>query len=128
MKNDEMNLGESIPRINSIAIILIIIFIINIGSGFLLTPYLTSIFGGEEYFQYSFLINIATTVKLTLGYLLNIVLAVWTFREAKIQNEKPFIWTLFVLFFGLIAIVLFYLFLLIKELKILNKKLDKNNE
>jgi len=122
-----MNLGESIPKINSIAVILIILFILNITGGHLLTPYLTSIFGVEEYEQYSMTINVASIVKLTLGYLLNIVLAIWTFRETKKQNEKPLIWTVFVLFFGLIAIVLLYLFLLIKELKTLNKKLEKGD-
>ena len=119
-----MNLGETIPKISSLAIILIILFILNIAGGYLITPYLTSIFGVEEYGQYSMTISVATIVKLTLGYLLNIVLAIWTYREAKRQNEKPLMWTVFTLFFGLIAIVLFYLFLLIKELKILNQKLD----
>jgi hypothetical protein len=40
-------------------------------------------------------ISVATIVKLTLGYLLNIVLAIWTYREAKRQNEKPLMWTIF---------------------------------
>jgi len=123
-----MNLGESIPKISSIAIILIVLFILNIIGGYLITPYLTSIFGEEEYGQYSMTISVASIVKLTLGYLLNIVLSVWTYREAKKQNEKPIIWTVFTLFFGLIAIVLFYLFLLIKELKILNQKIDNRDK
>jgi hypothetical protein len=119
-----MNIGESIPKIDSIGIVLIILFILNIGGGPLMIPYLTSRFGVEEYSQYSMTISVASIVKLTLGYLLNIVLAIWTYREANKQNEKPIIWTVLTLFFGLIAIVLFYLFLLIKELKILNQKLD----
>ena len=123
-----MNLGETIPKISSLAIILIILFILNIAGGYLITPYLTSIFGMEEYGQYSTTISVATIVKLTLGYLLNIVLAIWTYREAKRQNEKPLMWTVFTLFFGLIAIVLFYLFLLIKELKILNQKFDNGEK
>ncbi len=119
-----MNLGETIPKISSLAIILIILFLLNIAGGYLITPYLTSIFGAEEFGQYSMTISVATIVKLTLGSLLNIVLAIWTYRETKRQNEKPLMWTVFTLFFGLIAIVLLYLFLLIKELKILNQKID----
>jgi O-antigen/teichoic acid export membrane protein len=119
-----MNVGERIPKINSIGIILIILFILNILGGYLITPYLTSIFGAEEFSQYSMTVSVASIVKLSLGYLLNIFLAVWTYREAKRQNEKPVMWTVLTLFFGLIAIVLFYLLLLIKELKILNQKLD----
>lgn len=122
-----MNIGETIPKINSIGIILIILFILNIAGGYLITPYLTSIFDVEEYSKYSLTIRVASIIKLTLGYILNIVLAIWTYREANKQNEKPIIWTVLTLFFGLIAIVLFYLFLLIKELKILNQKLENKD-
>jgi len=120
-----MNLGESIPKISSLAIILIILSIVNITGGHLISPYLTSIFGVEEFSQYTMAVSVATIVNLTLGYLINIALAIWTYRESKKQNEKPLMWTVFALFFGLIAVVLFYLFLLIKELKTLNQKLDR---
>ena len=80
--------------------------------------------GVEEYGQYSLTVNTATILKLALGYLLNIILAVWVYQESLKQNEKPLTWILFTLFFGLLAIILFYLFLLIKEVKLLNQKLD----
>jgi hypothetical protein len=88
-------------------------------------PYLTSVLGFEDYSQYSMAVKVAILITNTLGSLLNIVLSIWVYREAKKQNEKPIIWAVFSLFFGLIAVVLFYLFFVIKELKILNQRLDK---
>ena len=66
-------------------------------------------------------VSVASIVKGTLTVLVQVVVAIWTYREAKRQGERPFTWAAFALFFGLIAVVLFYLFLLIKELKQLNK-------
>ena len=116
-----MNLGESIPKINSIAVLLILAFILNMFGGYLLTPYLTMLFSPEEYGQYILGLNTASMIELVLSSILNIIVAIWTYREAKKQNERPLTWTVFSLFFGLIAVVLFYLFLLLKEMKKLNK-------
>ena len=120
-----MNLKESIPKINSIAIFLIIAFILNIVGGYIITPYLTSIFSPENYMDYTLTVSYASIIKLTLGYLLNIILAFWTYKQAKNQNENPIIWAALTLFFGLIALVLFYLSILIKEIKKLNSNLEK---
>lgn len=44
-----MNQNIAVPRINSIAIILIIAFVLNIIATPLLTPYFSMIFNAEDY-------------------------------------------------------------------------------
>jgi O-antigen/teichoic acid export membrane protein len=125
---EQMKISDSIPKISSIAVILILLYLLNIFGGYLLSPYLTSIFGMEEYGQYTSAVSIATIVNLVLGFLLNIILSIWAYKETKKHNENPVTWAAFTLFFGLIAIVLFYLFLLINELKKLNQNLDNRDK
>ncbi|MBZ0244729.1 MAG: hypothetical protein K8H85_02175 [Cyclobacteriaceae bacterium] len=126
-----MNLGDSIPKINSIAILLIVVFILNIVATPILSPYLTRILTPSEYGDYTTSTAYATFIRTALSSLLNIVVAIWTYREATKQNERPLTWTVFALFFGLIAVIAFYLILLIKEIKLLNASLENrqnNNE
>lgn len=119
-----MKLNDSIPKISSIAILLVVLYLLNAFGGPLLTPYFTAIFNSEEYYQYTNAVKTASIIDIGLSSVLNIVLSIWIFKQAKKQDEKPIVWTVFTLFFGLTAIVLFYLFLLIKEIKKLNEKLD----
>ena len=121
-----MNTNFNLPKISGLAIVLIILFILNLLASLLEKPLLTSIFSPGEYGQYTIAVKTATLAKLTLSYLLNILLAFWLYNEARKQNEKPFIWAAFALFFGLTSVILFYLFILIKEIKKLNYEMQKN--
>jgi hypothetical protein len=100
-----MYLDKTIPKINKVAILLIIAFILNLLFSTLSTPFLTAFFGVGDYAQYKMSVSAATMVNLIFGYLLNIIVAIWKYREAKKQNERPWTWTAFALFFGLIAVI-----------------------
>jgi NhaP-type Na+/H+ or K+/H+ antiporter len=112
-----MNSNTTVPRIDTIAIVLIIAFLLNLSFQTLSPPFLKMFFGMEEFSVYNINVHIATIVNLTMAYLLNIVTAVWTYKEAKKQEERPLTWTVFALFFGLIAVVAFYLVLILKTLQ-----------
>ncbi|QJD09387.1 hypothetical protein MY04_05635 [Flammeovirga sp. MY04] len=120
-----MNLVETIPKINKIGIILIISFGINILLGPFLTPIYTSIFTPDEYGLIKISVLSATSIEYTLSFIVRIILSVWIYKESKRQKESSIIWILMTLTFGLTAVILFYLFLLIKEMKILNAKIDE---
>jgi hypothetical protein len=113
-----MHLDDTIPKIDKIAVVLIIAFILNLLFSTLSTPFLTSFFGFSDHARYSLGVHTATIINLIFEYLLNIIIAIWTFREAKKQNERPWTWAVFALFFGLIAVVAFYLILVIRELRV----------
>lgn len=114
-----MYLDKTIPKISKIAILLIVAFLLNLLFSTLSTPFLTAFFGVGDFAQYKMSVSIATIVNLILGYLLNIIIAIWTYREAKKQNERPWTWTAFALFFGLLAVITFYLMLVVRELRAL---------
>ena len=123
-----MNIDNTIPKIDKIAILLIIAFILNLLFSTLYTPFLTAFFSVSDYAQYKMNVSSATIVNLAFGYLLNIIIAIWTYREARKQNERPWTWTAFALFFGLIAVIAFYLILVIRELRILRTETKGNQK
>ena len=123
-----MHLDDTIPKVSKVAILLIIAFILNLLFSTLSTPFLTTFFGVEDYAQYKMSVSTATIINLGFGYLLNIIIAIWTYKEAKKQNERPWIWTAFSLFFGLIAVIAFYLILVIRELRTLKMEIKANQK
>ncbi len=123
-----MQTDSTIPKIQTIAVLLIIAFFANLLFGFFARPFLLAILSEQDYGYYQVNIHVATIITVTLNYILNIIVAIWTFKEAKRQNEPPLTWTVFALFFGLIAVVLFYLFLVIKELRAIKNNLEQTNK
>jgi ACR3 family arsenite efflux pump ArsB len=120
-----MPLDDTIPKISKIAIFLIIAFILNVFTSSLFAPFLASQISRNEYATVSITTSIVNTISLILGFLLNIIIAVWINREAAKQNEERWIWTAFSLFFGLMAVVAFYLLLVIRELRALRTELKE---
>lgn len=121
-----MHPDNTIPKVDKIAILIIIAFIINLLFSTVATPFLTAFFSAGDYAQYRLGVSTATIITLIFQYLLNIIIAIWTFREARRQNERPWIWAAFSLFFGLIAVIAFYLMLVIRELRSLRAELKAN--
>lgn len=119
------DLKFSLPGINKIAIALIIAFLVNMFFTPLLRPYLLSIFNAEEFAYYSLNIQVASIIGYSISYLVNIVVAIWVFSESGKQNESRWVWALFALFFGLIAVIAFYMMLLIKEFKLYREESSK---
>jgi hypothetical protein len=62
--------GDTIPKMDKIAIVLIIAFILNLLFSTLSTSYLTALFGLSDYTQYSVSVHAATIINLIFGYLL----------------------------------------------------------
>ncbi len=118
-----MNLNNSVPKISKIAILLVVAFVLNLLYSALSTSLLKVFFGPADYGEYLLNVSIASIVQFVLAYLVNIIIAVWAYREAKKQNEQPWIWAALALFFGLIAAVTFYLVLVVRELRELRTEL-----
>ncbi|GAA4111613.1 hypothetical protein GCM10022393_09470 [Aquimarina addita] len=55
----------------------------------------------------------------------NLFIAIWLCLQANKKGQNIFVWFLFGLFFGIIGIILFYLIVLIEEIKILNANYPK---
>jgi hypothetical protein len=61
-----------------------------------------------------------TSARSILSIIVNVVIGIWLFIQARQAKSTPWIWLLFGLFYGLIAAVLFYL------LKIYESKICSN--
>lgn len=123
-----MDLNRTIPKIDKVAILLIVAFILNLLFSTLSIPFLTAFLSVGDYAQYKLSVSTATIINLIFGYLLNIIVAIWMYREARKQNERPWTWTVFALFFGLIAVIIFYLILVIHELRALRIEMKGNQQ
>jgi NhaP-type Na+/H+ or K+/H+ antiporter len=122
------NINTTIPKIDKIAVLLIAAFIINLGSTSLSTLFLGRLFNFNmtELNFYKLNVSVATMINMTIKYLVHIVISIWIFRETKKNNERPWTWAAFALFFGLIAVVTFYLILIIRELRSLRIELNES--
>jgi hypothetical protein len=117
-----MDVNNAIPRIEKVAILLIVLFAVNLLFSTLSTPFLTTFFSSLDYAQYRLNVSVATIITGILHSIINIVVAVWMFNEARKLNERPWTWAAFALFFGLMAVVLFYLILVLRELRSLKAR------
>jgi hypothetical protein len=118
-----MPFNNTLPNISKVAIVLMIAFILNLLFSALSTPFLASYFGIGDNVNYTLNVAAVTMISFAFQYLLNVVLAFWIYREAKKQNENPWTWAAFALFFGLIVVIAFYLILVIQEVRALRTEL-----
>ena len=81
----------------------------------------------SELAQYRLRTKLLMFGVLFLKSILNVFIAIWLFSKARSQNEKAITWATLGLFFGVFAIILFYLIILTKEIKLLNSNFKKNN-
>lgn len=114
------------PNLNVLVLLLVVGLILN-SIAIYVDAVPNFIFSPSEIGQYSIRTKIAITVTLLLKSVLNIIISIWLYQKAKTQNEHRFVWMIFGLFFGIIAIVLFYIIILTKEIKKLNKKFSNED-
>ena len=85
-----METKTTIPKIQSLAIVLILAFIFNILGGSFISLYITNILSPQEYSHFELTINYASIIKISLGYLLNIILSIWIFSQSKDKTKIQF--------------------------------------
>ena len=114
------------PNLNVLVLLLVLGLILNSIAIYVdVVP--NFIFSPSEIGQYSIRTKIAITVTLFLKSILNIIISIWLYQKAKTQKEHKFVWMIFGLFFGIIAIILFYLIILTKEIKKLNRNFSNED-
>ena len=109
---------EILPKTNVLFLLVLI--------GFLLVA-ISSIFqigfgvfaSNQETAQLSMSVKVITGIIIFFKSLLNIFLGIWLYKKSTLIEENKYTWFFFGLFFGIFAIILFYLILIFK-------KLDKN--
>lgn len=125
-----MNIENSFPKITKLVTVLIIIILSTYVINYFLTDYTASIIDSSmESMDRNILDNAMqniTNIRLFTNYLPKIVLAFWIYNECKKENESKLTWVLFTLFFGIISVILFYTFRILKELKKLNTQISEN--
>jgi hypothetical protein len=81
----------------------IIVAISLLGQLYLDNIWITKILRPEKIYFIRKLSNVLPTI------LLNSAIAIWMFIESRRNNNSPYIWVLFALWFGLTAPILFYI-------------------
>ena len=110
-------------RIGVAIIFLIILLILNNIIGFFLYPLLFD--SPDIYTDYVFRQHIISIGVFLITFLGRIVIAIWLNLEAKRLHRKRSIWTMFGLFFGLSAALLFYIIEIYNEIILLRKNVKR---
>ncbi len=109
-------------RIGVAILILSLLLIINGVYGFFIAPLLLlSDIGSDFWVSY----NLVSGGYFVISILGKVVVAIWLNLEAKRLRRKRFIWTIFGLFFGLVAALLFYVIEIYNEIILLRQNIKK---
>ena len=109
-------------RIGFAILALCILLVVNRVYGFFIAPLLFSSDIGSGFWVRSHLVSGGYFVISILG---NVVVAIWLNLEAKRLHRKRFIWTIFGLFFGIVAALLFYVIEIYNEIILLRQNIKK---
>ena len=96
-------------QIEKILVVILALTIISTVGAYLSSGLLVRFYGPAEYAQMSLFSKTVATIPLFFRILVNICVAAWLFVVAREHRAQPVLWFVFGIFFGLIAIVLFYL-------------------
>ena len=72
-------------------------------------PLITRLYSPEYVGVISLHMLLMTSARSILSIIVNVVIGIWLFIQARQTKSTPWIWLLFGIFYGLIAAVLFYL-------------------
>ncbi len=112
-------------KIGLVVGLLVVFMILNSIVGFLVYPLIINLFGSDglaDFNMNQFLISIGIFILTVLG---NLVIAIWLNVEAKRLKRDRLVWTVFPLFFGIVAAMLFYLIEIYNELIYLRKDMKR---
>jgi hypothetical protein len=115
---------QKIPRINRIAVLVIIAFSLNFLFATLSPHFLSRLLSMQEFANYTLNTSAWTLLSSAVRSLVNIILAVWIFKQARKLKEEPWTWAMLAIIFGLLSVIAFYLLLAVRELQVLNKKMS----
>jgi hypothetical protein len=104
-------------NINCIALILIVLFIIQAFFSSAISHYVLTMYNKQFYAEFTLRGEMITIIASPVGAVVNILLACWIYRKAKEEGTEPLSWSALTLFFGLLAVILFYLDIIHRRLK-----------
>lgn len=103
-------------RIEQLAIVLLILWVVSLIPNPLTTIVAARMYGHAEFMQFQFLQSALASAQVLLAGAVHIGVGIWLFLEARRGQKTPWVWLLFGLVFGLVAVVLFLLLQLREEL------------
>jgi hypothetical protein len=96
-------------NIRHIAVPLIILFVIQTFFSSGISHYILTMYGQRYYAEYKLQNEMIYIISTVISAVVNILLAFWIYRRAKDEGKEPLTWSVLTLFFGLLAVILFYL-------------------
>ena len=102
--------------------ILIILFIINLIFGNILGAFIERLFSGSREGILRLHYNFLMTSPLFISYLVNLAMGCWLFVDARNRHRNKWVWAFFGLLFGVLAVIIYLLFVLTEEIRMLSKE------
>ncbi|MBL3658880.1 oligosaccharide flippase family protein [Fulvivirga sediminis] len=116
---------HQLPKVSWLFVILAIGLIISCAQ--YIVPYIANnILGVASYGQYNAQLEILKYATIIIHFIFNIFISIWLINAAKSDKSKV-LWFFFGLVFGILAIILFYLHLLINQMRDLQASLERLN-
>ena len=104
------------------ALILVIIFAINLIFGNILGPFIERLFSGSREGILRLHYNLLMTSPLFISYVVNLAMGCWLFVDARNRLRNKWVWSFFGLLFGVLGVIIYLLIVLTEEIRILSKK------
>ncbi len=111
-----MKTTSILPKTNILFLIVLIGFILSSFSLLFSVGFNILYASTPEMLQLSVSVKIVTGIIVFIQSLLNIFLGLWLYKKSFLIQENKYTWFFFGLFFGIFAIILFYLVLIYKKL------------
>ena len=103
-------------RIEQLAIIVLILWVVSLIPNPLMTIVAARMYGHAEYMQFQFMQSALAAGQILLAGAVHIGVGIWLFLEARRGEKAKWVWLLFGVVFGLVAVVLFILLQIREEL------------
>jgi hypothetical protein len=97
-------------KIETAAVVLVIVWLCSVAMPFLNTVWFGHILGARDFSGMSAAAQTGAAVQIIVASLVQIAVSVWIFILARRQGGNPWIWALFGLTYGLLAVVTFFLY------------------
>ena len=105
-------------KIVTLAVIIIVLCVLSNISPIASTFFGAKFFGAETYGKFNLSIHLMATLTRVLVLSLHIGIGIWLFFLAhRERHTTPWVWCLFGLFFGLVAVILYYLIKIYETVK-----------
>ena len=105
-------------QIEKFLVVVLILAVISIAVTFSWNALLVRLYGAAKYGEITVFSKLVAIILLISKGLVNIFVALWLFAAARKGEAAPWAWLVFGIFFGLLAVVLFYLMRIYDILKL----------